>query len=254
MIWSWLVLFVAAMAAPVWVVVRDYRRARDASLVAGFAGDLVDVALLRGGVARVADAVVVDLVDRGALTVTDTNCLVPGVEPAATTPMEQVILDFACSRTVRLRAVRDEVADKCADEFKKRTTRLRRKGLLVAESGSGLAFLILHSFLVYTSGAQFMYWIDGIFVAEPLWLWDGPTGRAWVLLLVLWAVPFAVVTWHRGFLREDIRTPLGRAIIDRLVRTAPESLGTWVAVHGLATTDPDPDDPRPLILGDLEPA
>ncbi|GAA3000789.1 TIGR04222 domain-containing membrane protein [Actinokineospora diospyrosa] len=251
MVGSWLVLLVVAVSVPAWLVVRDHRRARDISVADRFQWDLVYLALLRSGPTRAVDAVVADLVDREVLTATDTHCLVPVAEPENCTPVEREVLRFTGSRTARLQSVRDEVTSTCAAEFKKRIRTLARHGLYMPVSGAGLAFVIVYTFVVYMSMAQFMYWIDGIFMADPPWVWDGPFWRALLLLIVLWAAPVALITWRERGFRTAVRTPLGRAVAAHLACTAPDSLGTWVAIHGLTTTDPE--DSRALILGNAAP-
>ncbi|SER28390.1 TIGR04222 domain-containing membrane protein [Actinokineospora terrae] len=257
---SWMVLFVAACGMPVWLLARDYRQARDTSVADRHDWDLVDTALLRGGRAgrvRAADAIVADLVDRGVLEVSDTHTLTP-VSPAAGpfTGMEKVVVEYTGKRTARLWSIRNEITDNCDEEFDTRYRELRKIGVLLSLSGQGMAFAVVHTAMLFLTVPYFLYWIDGIFTSEPLWLWDGPAGRARLLMFLIFAVPVGLVVWRERLFRMTARSPLGDVVAERLATTATaaDGLGRWVALHGLATANPDQDDPRPLILGTAAPA
>ncbi|PPK67198.1 TIGR04222 domain-containing membrane protein [Actinokineospora auranticolor] len=238
MLWAWVVVFVLFCAPPAWLIRRDRvrARARGRDVVDELRLGLFETALLTGGPARAVDAVVVDLVERGALEVNDTNRISVTAIPEGATAVQRSILAVAMDTAARLPAVRAFVTSEHETVFERGCDLLRDNGLLHTQSGGNGKVLYGYPTAASAVGTALVMGVvqltgeDWLIDAKGLWFALACT----LLFVTTWTLLFI----RYGALSSDPRGPLGRACSKVLADRAADNpdLAPWTAVHGLPTS------------------
>ncbi|GLZ40137.1 TIGR04222 domain-containing membrane protein [Actinokineospora sp. NBRC 105648] len=249
MFWLWVAAFVAVSAFPAYLLWRDHKRLAgvDAEI------DLLEldrpgVALLTGGPARVADALVTDLVERGVLAVHPDarGYLVLGDVPVADEPaVAEALVDRVREHGARLSNLRDDVARQCHADLLTRYEVFRHGGLVTSSSARGVFLLygypLVASLVAFVLVGRLADVDSEVLDARPLTMITLCFGLAIVPGVLLW------LRRDSGSWPHDPRTRMGKAIGARLSERAADSLdlAPVVAARGLSGSD----EVRRSILG-----
>ncbi|GLZ40138.1 TIGR04222 domain-containing membrane protein [Actinokineospora sp. NBRC 105648] len=241
MFWVWLAVFVAVCAYPVYLLWRDRQRLGHAEeIVERLDLDRPGVALLTGGPARVADALVTDLVEREVLVVHEDarGYFVQGEAPAADAPaVIRAIFERVGEHGARLTGLREEMSLRCEPDLRSRYQAFQREGLVASSSARSFALVYGYGILASMVG----FFIGNLLTGTTSEDLDERPGTMLALCFALAIVPSVILYLRRDTKSwpSDPRTRLGQAVGRLLSKRAADSLdlAPVVAARGLKGSD-----------------